>query len=146
MKPATASCWSSTAWAKPQAGQEHHRGPGDQPVAAAAVAGHRLSLADARATSPEVKVDLTTALERNQVRMGESVRLNVTLSNKTAGGLLMTLARVGIPGGLSFRPGSLKSCAGRHRLYETQDPPGHPVPARMKPSETVNYLSIFLAT
>ena len=74
------------------------------------------------ATSPEAKVDLQTALERDQVRMGESVRLNVTLTNKTAGGLPMTLARVGIPGGLSFQTWQLKELRekGAIAFYETQ--------------------------
>jgi hypothetical protein len=52
-------------------------------------------------------------LERNQVKLGESVRMNVTLTNKTDQGLPMTLARIEIPGGLSFRPGSSRSCAKR---------------------------------
>ena len=77
-----------------------------------------------------MKVDLTTALERNQVRMGESVRLNVTISNKTAGGLPMTLARVGIPGGLSFQTWQLKELRERAPSpLRDAGPPGRAVPA-----------------
>ncbi|PSM32291.1 MG2 domain-containing protein [Haliangium sp. UPWRP_2] len=100
------------------------------------------------ATSPEVKVDLTTALERNQVRMGESVRLNVTLSNKTAGGLPMTLARVGIPGGLSFQTWQLKELRekGAIAFYETQARQVILYLREMKPSETVKLPIDLLAT
>jgi uncharacterized protein YfaS (alpha-2-macroglobulin family) len=100
------------------------------------------------ATSPEAKVDLTTSLERGQVRMGESVRLNVTLSNKTAGGLPMTLARVGIPGGLSFQTWQLKELRekGAIAFYETQARQVVLYLREMKPSETVKLPIDLLAT
>ncbi len=100
------------------------------------------------ATSPEAKVDLQTALERQQVRMGESVRLNVTLTNKTAGGLPMTLARVGIPGGLSFQTWQLKELRekGAIAFYETQARQVILYLRELKPSEVVKLPIDLLAT
>jgi hypothetical protein len=60
------------------------------------------------ATSPDAAIDLATTLERAHVRMGESVRLNAVVTNRTAQGQPMTLARVGIPAGLTFQPWQLK--------------------------------------
>jgi hypothetical protein len=73
------------------------------------------------ATSPQCSVDLKTSLERTEVKMGENVRANVVVTNKTAGGLPMTLARVGIPGGLAFQTWQLKELKekGLIAFYET---------------------------
>ena len=60
------------------------------------------------ASHPEVVIDLTTKLQRQQVKMGETVRLDVRLVNKTVAGQPMTLARVGLPGGLTFQTWQLK--------------------------------------
>jgi len=60
------------------------------------------------ATHPEVAVDLSTQLERGDVKMGETVRLNAVLQNKTSAGLPMTMARIGLPGGLGFQTWQLK--------------------------------------
>ena len=59
-------------------------------------------------TSPEATIDLTTALEKDEVGMGEVVRLNATVINRTDQGQPMTLARVGLPGGLTFQLWQLK--------------------------------------
>jgi hypothetical protein len=40
--------------------------------------------------------------------MGENVRLTAVLENRTSNGLPMTMARVGLPGGLSFQTWQLK--------------------------------------
>jgi uncharacterized protein YfaS (alpha-2-macroglobulin family) len=74
------------------------------------------------ATSPESVVDLSTALERTQVKMGESVRLNATVTNKTQSGQPMTMARVGLPGGLTFQNWQLKELRekGLIAFYETR--------------------------
>ena len=74
------------------------------------------------ATSAETKVHLTTALQRTQVKLGESVRLDVTLTNKTEQGLPMTLARVEIPGGLQLQTWQLKELRekGLIGFYETR--------------------------
>jgi hypothetical protein len=74
------------------------------------------------ATDPEVVVELTTELEARRVRMGESVRMQVVLQNRTAEGQPMTLARVGLPGGLTFQTWQLKELVdqGRIAFYETR--------------------------
>ena len=77
---------------------------------------------DQPATSPDTKVQLVTALQRTQVKQGESVRLDVTLTNKTDQGLPMTLARIEIPGGLQFQTWQLKELRekGLIGFYETR--------------------------
>jgi len=59
-------------------------------------------------SSESAKVSLHTRLSQPSVRMGETVRLTTTLANITSGGLPMTIAIVGIPGGLSAQPWQLK--------------------------------------
>lgn len=60
------------------------------------------------ASSPDSKVDLKVAADKTSVKMGETIRVTATVKNKTAEGLPMTLARVGIPGGTSFQTWQLK--------------------------------------
>ncbi len=60
------------------------------------------------ATSEAAKVALTVAADKSSVKMGETIRVTATVKNKTAEGLPMTLARVGIPGGTSFQTWQLK--------------------------------------
>ena len=54
--------------------------------------------------------------------MGETVRLSATITNKTAQGQPMTLARIGIPGGLAFQTWQLKELKdkGTIAFYETR--------------------------
>lgn len=59
-------------------------------------------------SSESTKVSLRTGLSQHSVRMGETVRLKATLTNVTSDGLPMTIAIVGIPGGLSAQPWQLK--------------------------------------
>jgi hypothetical protein len=74
------------------------------------------------ATSSRAAIDLSTTLERTQMKMGESVRLLVTLTNKQDRGQPMTLARVELPGGLTFQNWQLKELRekGLIGFYETQ--------------------------
>ncbi|MCC7386996.1 MAG: hypothetical protein IT384_34480 [Deltaproteobacteria bacterium] len=74
------------------------------------------------ATHPDVVVDLTTQLDRSQLKMGDTVRLTATLSNKTHEGQPMTLARVGLPGGLTFQNWQLKELRenGTIAFFETR--------------------------
>jgi len=60
------------------------------------------------ATAPDVVVDLSTKLERTTLKMGETVRLTATITNKTSNGQPMTMARIGLPGGLTFQTWQLK--------------------------------------
>ena len=80
---------------------------------------------DYRSLQPEdgrrAAVEITTGLERTQVKLGESVRMRVLLRNKTDRGLPMTLGRVELPGGLTFQTWQLKELRekGLIAFYET---------------------------
>ena len=91
------------------------------------------------ASSTQSVVELSTALERPQVKLGESVRLNVTVRNKTDKGQPMTLARVEIPGGLMLQTWQLKELRekGLIAFYETQPREVNLYLRQLKPGETV---------
>jgi hypothetical protein len=91
------------------------------------------------ATSPQASVDLTTTLARGDVKLGESVRMNVTLTNKKAEGQPMTLARIELPGGLTFQTWQLKELRekGLVAFYETAPRQVNLYLREMKPSETL---------
>jgi hypothetical protein len=74
------------------------------------------------ASSAEAVVALSTALARDVVEMGESVRLTATVTNRTAQGQPMTLARVGIPAGLAPLAWQLKELKekGAIAFFETR--------------------------
>ena len=74
------------------------------------------------AAHPATKVRLDAALAKPQVALGEGVRMNVRVSNATAGGVPMTLARVGLPGGLTFQTWQLQELRDRKLIdfYETR--------------------------
>jgi hypothetical protein len=94
-----------------------HDGKGDLPYS---IAMEYRSLKPA--TAPDVVVDLKTQLERSSLKMGETVRLTATVSNKTSSGQPMTLARVGLPGGLTFQTWQLKELRekGQVAFWETR--------------------------
>jgi hypothetical protein len=73
-------------------------------------------------SSANAKVAVTTQLVKTQAKMGEGVRLHAHVENKTAGGLPMTLARVGIPGGMVFQTWQLKELRDKGLIdfYETR--------------------------
>ncbi|WMX15424.1 alpha-2-macroglobulin family protein [Aureispira sp. CCB-E] len=58
--------------------------------------------------SPNCPLSLHTTLPKNEVKMGETIRLTTTLSNTSAKGQPMAMAMVGIPAGLSLQPWQLK--------------------------------------
>jgi hypothetical protein len=74
------------------------------------------------ASSPETVVEIRTELEKPEVKMGESVRLIATVTNRKDQGQPMTLARVGLPGGLSFQTWQLKELRDKGLIgfYETR--------------------------
>jgi hypothetical protein len=74
------------------------------------------------AAHPATKVRLETALAASQVKLGEGVRMNVKVTNATAGGVPMTLARVGLPGGLTFQTWQLQELRDKKLIdfYETR--------------------------
>jgi hypothetical protein len=67
-------------------------------------------------------VSLSTSLERTTLPMGETVRLNAVVTNRTDAGQPMTLARIGLPAGLSFQTWQLKELRekGLVAFYETR--------------------------
>jgi hypothetical protein len=91
------------------------------------------------ATSPQAPVDLSTTLERTQVKLGESVRMRVVLTNKTDRGQPMTLARVQLPGGLTFQTWQLKELRekGLVAFYETRPREVNLYLREMKPRQSL---------
>ncbi len=75
------------------------------------------------ASSPETKVSLATRIDKRKVAMGEGVRIHATVKNLTEKGVPMTLARVGIPGGLTFQTWQLKELRDKKLIafYETRE-------------------------
>jgi hypothetical protein len=74
------------------------------------------------ASSEHAKVDVSTQLAKDHVKMGEGVKLHAHIENRTADGLPMTLARIGIPGGLVFQTWQLKELRDKKIIdfYETR--------------------------
>ncbi len=89
------------------------------------------------ATAPDVVVDLSTKLERTTLKMGETVRLTATVTNKTSAGQPMTMARIGLPGGLTFQTWQLKELRekGDVAFWETRPREVILYFREMKPSE-----------
>ena len=74
------------------------------------------------ASSEHSKVYVSTQLASDHLKMGEGVKLHAHVENRTADGLPMTLARIGIPGGLTFQTWQLKELRDKHIIdfYETR--------------------------
>jgi alpha-2-macroglobulin-like protein len=73
-------------------------------------------------SSPRAKVAVAAELGKARVKMGEGVTLRAHVENRTAEGIPMTLARVGIPGGLVTQTWQLKELRekGLIDFYETR--------------------------
>ena len=73
-------------------------------------------------SSANAKVSVATNLVKTQSKMGEGVKLRAHVENKTAQGIPMTLARIGIPGGMVFQTWQLKELRekGVIDFYETR--------------------------
>ncbi len=84
-----------------------------------AVITHRSDQPDSSDQSP---VSLSTRLDRKQVKWGQGAKLTATLKNTTGKGLPMVLARVGIPGGMTYQSWQLKELRkkGVIDFYETR--------------------------
>lgn len=74
------------------------------------------------ATSSRAKVAVSTQLLQTQAKMGEGVTLRAHVENKTAEGIPMTLARIGLPGGTVFQTWQLKELKDKGLIdfYETR--------------------------
>jgi hypothetical protein len=90
------------------------------------------------ASSPECKLALTTRFAENNAQMGQTARLNISLSNKTQEGLPMSMAVIGLPAGLSAQPWQLKELQekGVFDFYEIVDNRLALYYRQMKPSES----------
>jgi hypothetical protein len=75
------------------------------------------------ASSPEAPVQVATSLAKDRVPLGEGVRMKVRVENKTDAGIPMTLARVGIPGGLAFQTWQLDELKDKGAIdfFETRE-------------------------
>jgi len=98
-----------------------HLASGDNVIELRASTGARLDYSlgvrwyDAAPTSsPQATVAVAAALDRARVRVGRPVRLTATIENVTSAGQPMTLARVGIPGGLHYQPWQLDELVDKH--------------------------------
>lgn len=76
----------------------------------------------APASSPASKITMTTRLLATKAKMGEGVTLRTHVENTTTAGIPMTLARVGIPGGMVFQTWQLKELRDKGLIdfYETR--------------------------
>lgn len=74
------------------------------------------------ASSNAALVHLAATLAKTEVKMGETVRLDAVITNKTQSGQPMTLARLGLPGGLTFQNWQLKELRekGQIAFFETR--------------------------
>ncbi|MBI4648448.1 MAG: hypothetical protein HY738_18160, partial [Bacteroidia bacterium] len=85
----------------------------------------------------ECKVGLETSLLSNTAKIGETVRLNVKIKNRTAEGLPSTIAIIGFPAGLSIQPWQLKELQEK-KVFDYYEVKGNNVVLyyrQMKPSE-----------
>ncbi len=75
------------------------------------------------ASSPETAVAVQTTLTKGTAPMGEGVRMKVEVKNLTDKGQPMTLARIGLPGGLAFQTWQLKELVDKKVIdfYETRE-------------------------
>jgi hypothetical protein len=67
-------------------------------------------------SDPQCKVSLSTTLNAETAKVGETVRMTAVLKNVTAEGLPMTMAILGIPSGLSAQPWQLKELMDKKRV------------------------------
>lgn len=75
------------------------------------------------ASNEDCKVRINTVLSQNTVKVNETVRLTASVTNRSATGLPMTMAVIGIPAGLSAQPWQLKEMQEKEvfDFYEIND-------------------------
>ncbi|MEM9192554.1 MAG: alpha-2-macroglobulin family protein [Myxococcota bacterium] len=73
--------------------------------------------------NPRAQVAIETRLRAPRIQVGASVRLQAVVENRTAGGLPMVVARVGIPGGLESQTWQLDELREQALIdfYETRE-------------------------
>ena len=75
-----------------------------------------------QASSAAAVVHLAATLAKTELKIGETVRLDAVISNTTRSGQPMTLARLGLPGGLAFQNWQLKELREKGQIasFETR--------------------------
>lgn len=73
--------------------------------------------------SNKAALSLQTSLSSNEITIGETVRLNIAVTNKQNGLQPMAIAKIGIPAGLSLQPWQLKQLTEENKVayYEIFD-------------------------
>lgn len=73
--------------------------------------------------SEKAELQLTTVLKNNQANVGETVRMEIEVTNKKNILQPMAIAKIGIPAGLSFQPWQLKEIMEKNQVayYEIFD-------------------------
>jgi alpha-2-macroglobulin-like protein len=99
-------------------------------------------------SSAKATIGVETELAKKNVKMGEGVKLRAKISNKTDKGQPMTLARLGLPGGLSFQTWQLKELRDKKIIgfYETRQREVILYFRDMKPGQTVDVALDLVAT
>jgi uncharacterized protein YfaS (alpha-2-macroglobulin family) len=112
------------------AGLGRHLRPGRNDIELRGADGGRLeyslgvSYRETRPTSsPETKVEIDTRLARRRVRVGKAIAMTAAIRNRTAAGLPMVIARIGIPGGLESQRWQLDELVAKKAIdfYETRE-------------------------
>ena len=99
-------------------------------------------------SSAKAQIGVETSLAKKNVKMGEGVKLRAKVVNKTDKGQPMTLARVGLPGGLSFQTWQLKELKDKKIIgfYETRQREVILYFRDMKPGQTIDLALDLVAT
>jgi hypothetical protein len=92
------------------------------------------------ASSDACVIGLETDLAKNDIKMGETVRMRIEVSNLTKEGQPSTMAVIGLPSGLSAQPWQLKELMEKQAFdyYEISGNKLFLYYRQMKPSETKN--------
>jgi TonB-dependent SusC/RagA subfamily outer membrane receptor len=64
----------------------------------------------------QCKVKLNTELNTSKIKQGETVRLHVKIANASDNSIPMTIAKIGIPSGLSLQPWQLKEVKDKEKV------------------------------
>jgi hypothetical protein len=99
-------------------------------------------------SSEKATIGVETSLAKQNVKMGENVKLRAKIVNKTDKGQPMTLARIGLPGGLTFQTWQLKELRDKKVIgfYETRQREVILYFRDMKPGQTVDVALDLVAT
>ena len=91
-------------------------------------------------SSAKATIAVETSLAKKSVKLGEGIKLHARITNTSDKGQPMTLARIGLPGGLTFQTWQLKELRDKRTVgfYETRQREVILYFRDMKPSATVD--------